>query len=59
MGVINLSRYRAEQLLNFVNSEKQLFMDSHFDMEDEEYDVTLENFNDTIEVMKSVFEALN
>lgn len=34
-------------------------MDLHADMDEEDFDATLENFNDTIEVMKSVFEALN
>lgn len=59
MSVINISKQRAEELVSFVEFEKELFMDLHADMDEEDFDVTLENFNDTIEVMKSVFEALN
>lgn len=59
MSVINISKQRAEELVSFVKFEKELFMDTHFDMEEEDYEATIENFNDTIEVMKSVFEALN
>lgn len=59
MSVFNISKQRAEELVSFVESEKELFMDLHVDMDEEDFDATLENFNDTIEVMKSVFEALN
>jgi len=59
MGVINISKQRAEELVSFVEFEKEMFMDLHADMDEEDFDATLENFNDTIEVMKSVFEALN
>lgn len=59
MSVFSISKQRAEELVSFVEFEKELFMDTHFDMEEEDYDATIENFNDTIEVMKSVFEALN
>lgn len=59
MSVINISKQRAEELVSFVEFEKELFKDLHVDMDEEDFDATLENFNDTIEVMKSVFEALN
>lgn len=59
MSVINISKQRAEELVSFVEFEKELFMDLHADRDEEYFDATLENFNDTIEVMKSVFEALN
>lgn len=59
MSVINISKQRAEELVSFVEFEKELFKDLHADMDEEDFDATLENFNDTIEVMKSVFEALN
>lgn len=59
MSVINISKQRAEELVSFVEFEKELFMDLHTDMDEEDFDATLENFNNTIEVMKSVFEALN
>lgn len=60
MSVISISKQRAEELVSFLNFEKQLYMDSLSYIEDqEEFDQTVENFNDTIEVMKSVFEALN
>lgn len=59
MSVINISKQRAEELLEFVKFERELFQDLHADMDQEDYDICLENFNDTIEVMKSVFEALN
>lgn len=59
MSVININKQRAEELVSFVEFEKELFMDLHADMDEEDFDATLENFNDTIEVMKSVFEALN
>lgn len=59
MSVINISKQRAEELVSFVEFEKELFRDLHADMDEEDFDATLENFNDTIEVMKSVFEALN
>lgn len=59
MSVINISKKRAEELVSFVEFEKELFKDTHADMDEEDFDATLENFNDTIEVMKSVFEALN
>jgi hypothetical protein len=59
MNVTNISKQRVEELVSFVEFEKELFMDTHFDMEEEDYSATIENFNDTIEVMKSVFEALN
>lgn len=59
MSVYNISKQRAEELVSFVEFEKELFMDLHADMDQEDFDAALENFNDTIEVMKSVFEALN
>lgn len=59
MSVINISKQRAEELVSFVEFEKELFKDLHAVMDEEDFDATLENFNDTIEVMKSVFEALN
>lgn len=59
MSVFSISKQRAEELVGFVEFEKEMFMDLHADMDQEDFDATLENFNDTIEVMKSVFEALN
>lgn len=59
MSVFSISKQRAQELVSFIQFEKELFMDTHFDMEEEDYSATIENFNDTIEVMKSVFEALN
>jgi len=59
VSVINISKQRAEELVSFVEFEKEMFRDLHADMDEEDFDATLENFNDTIEVMKSVFEALN
>lgn len=59
MSVFSISKQRAEELVSFVEFEKEMFMDLHADMDEEDFDATLENFNATIEVMKSVFEALN
>lgn len=59
MSVFSISKHRAKELVSFVEFEKELFMDLHADMDEEDYDAAIENFNDTIEVMKSVFEALN
>ena len=60
MSVINISRQRAEELVDFLNFEKQLFVDSLGYIEDQEdFDTTVANFDDTIEVIKSVLNALD
>ena len=54
-----INKQRVEELVSFLNFEKELFVDSFGYIEDpEDYDETLANFNDTIEVVKSVLNEM-
>jgi hypothetical protein len=53
-----IDRQRAEELVSFLEFEKDLFMDLHADMDEEDYDISLINFNDTIEIVKSVLNEM-
>lgn len=53
------SKQRIEELVDFIKFEKEYFMDLHADMDQEDFDETLANFNDTIEVVKHVLNQSN
>lgn len=54
-----LDKQRVEELVSFLNFEKQLFEESLGYIEDtEDFDNTIANFNDTIEVVKSVLNEM-
>lgn len=54
-----INKQRVEELVSFLNFEKELFADSLGYMDDlGDYDQTLANFNDTIEVVKSVLNEM-
>lgn len=53
-----INKQRVEELVDFLKFEKEMFMDLHADMDEEDYDTCLINFNDTIEVVKSVLNEM-
>lgn len=53
-----IDKQRVEELVEFLRFEKQLFQDMHFDMDEEDFDSTLVNFDDTIEVVQSVLNEM-
>ena len=53
-----ISKQRVEDLIDFLTFEKEVFMGRHSGMNEENYNETLVNFNDTIEVVKSVLNEM-
>lgn len=53
-----IDKQRMNELLDFMRFEKDYFMDLHADMDEEEFDISVENFNDTIQVIQSVLNEM-
>lgn len=56
MSVFSISKQRAEDIVGFLIREKIAYESQPIEYIDPQ---DIKDFNDTIEVMKSVFEALN
>jgi len=53
-----INKERVEELVEFIKFEKELFMDLHADMDEEDYDNCLVNFDDTVQVLCSVLNEM-